>query len=66
MDKNKKREREEKQISTIENNEEVEEDSDFDDEENLIEMDGKRLNLPRKSKYRMRAHCNPLSSVSIS
>ena len=24
-----------------------------------------RLNLPKKSKYRMRAHCNPLAEISI-
>ncbi len=25
----------------------------------------KRLNLPKKSQYRMRAHCNPLAEISI-
>ena len=25
----------------------------------------KKVNLPRKSKFRMRAHCNPLSSMTF-
>ncbi len=36
--------------------------------DNSFEIDengNKRLNLPKKSKYRMRAHCNPLAGVSI-
>jgi hypothetical protein len=37
-----------------------------DDEESLEEIEGKRLNLPKKSQYRMRAHCNPLAEISIS
>jgi hypothetical protein len=46
---------EEKPISNqIEN----EDNSDVDD-------DFHRLNLPKKSQYRMRAHCNPLAEVTI-
>jgi len=28
--------------------------------------DKKLLTMPKKSKFRMRAHCNPLSDISIS
>ena len=28
--------------------------------------DKKLLSMPKKSKFRMRAHCNPLSDISIS
>jgi hypothetical protein len=37
-----------------------------DEDEIFEEFEGKRLNLPKKSKYRMRAHCNPLAEISIS
>ena len=37
----------------------------FEDEEDIVEFEGTRLNLPKKSKYRMRAHCNPLAEISI-
>jgi hypothetical protein len=37
-----------------------------DEDENFDEVEGKRLNMPQKSKYRMRAHCNPLAEISIS
>lgn len=40
-------------------------DEELDDEESFEEFEGKRLNLPKKSKYRMRAHCNPLAEISI-
>ncbi len=37
---------------------------DFSDDEEEAEF--QRLNLPKKSQYRMRAHCNPLAEISIS
>jgi hypothetical protein len=33
--------------------------------DDYLSDDDKRLNLPKKSKYRMRAHCNPLAEISI-
>ena len=58
---NKKRQREEENNSNDQSLDEIE-DYDFD-EANMGNIN--RVNLPRKSKYRMRAHCNPLSSISI-
>lgn len=59
MEFNKKRKRLEDMEST--KKEEKSEESDYDIDEN----GDKRLNLPKKSKYRMRAHCNPLAGVTI-
>ena len=36
-----------------------------DDEFYFDENGDRKLNLPKKSKYRMRAHCNPLAEISI-
>jgi len=36
------------------------------DDSSIEDDDEKRLNLPKKNKYRMRAHCNPLAEVTIS
>jgi hypothetical protein len=35
------------------------------DDSNIDEEEARRLNLPKKNKYRMRAHCNPLAEISI-
>jgi hypothetical protein len=35
------------------------------EENSEAEDDFQRLNLPKKSQYRMRAHCNPLAEISI-
>jgi len=66
MEFNKKRKRleeaEKEKKTNQDNNEDVNSmDESFELDENGI----KRLNLPKKSKYRMRAHCNPLAGVSI-
>jgi hypothetical protein len=37
-----------------------------DEDDSYDEGEAKRLNMPQKSKYRMRAHCNPLAEISIS
>jgi hypothetical protein len=55
MEKKQKRKRDEEEVK----NESGSEEELSGDEE------GKRLNLPKKSKYRMRAHCNPLAEISI-
>jgi hypothetical protein len=34
-------------------------------EDDFSENNEMRVNLPKKSKYRMRAHCNPLAEISI-
>ena len=65
MEFNKKRKRleeVEKAKTNPENNEDV---FSIDDSFELDENGVKRLNQPKKSKYRMRAHCNPLAEVSI-
>ena len=36
-----------------------------DSEEDAKDDNVERQNLPKKSQYRMRAHCNPLAEVSI-
>lgn len=38
---------------------------DYDENDSLDDDESKRLNLPKKNKYRMRAHCNPLAEISI-
>jgi hypothetical protein len=45
----------------------IEDEGYISDEENDDDdiSEDKRLNLPKKSKYRMRAHCNPLAEISI-
>jgi hypothetical protein len=44
----------------------VQEDYSYDEENYYINETGeKKRNLPKKSKYRMRAHCNPLAEISI-
>ncbi len=45
---------------------EHEHDNEYISEDDYSEDNEKRLNLPKKSKYRMRAHCNPLAEISIS
>ena len=40
--------------------------NDSFDDESEEEIEGIRMNLPKKSKYRMRAHCNPLAEITIS
>ncbi len=67
MEINKKRERDDKQ-SDYEKEDEIHSDEEDDEEvlEGYIDENGERkLNLPKKSKYRMHAHCNPLASISI-
>lgn len=64
MEFNKKRKRLEE--ADKQKKENIEEDAySFDESFELDENGVKRLNLPKKSKYRMRAHCNPLAGVSI-
>ncbi len=50
----------------MEDSKNIKAEDSFDDDESFEEFEGKRLNLPKKSKYRMRAHCNPLAEISIS
>jgi hypothetical protein len=38
---------------------------DIIEDDDFLSEDEKRLNLPKKSKYRMRAHCNPLAEITI-
>jgi len=68
-EKNKKnKDDEEKEENS--NDSKSEEDSDSDEEYDFSTYqknnpDKKLLTMPKKSKYRMRAHCNPLSDISI-
>jgi hypothetical protein len=41
------------------------ENEKFEDNEFYSDEDAEKLNLPKKSKYRQRAHCNPLAEISI-
>lgn len=65
MEFNKKRKRLEEAEKNKKENAENEENYSIDESFELDENGVKRLNLPKKSKYRMRAHCNPLAGVSI-
>lgn len=47
-------------------------DDDLEEEEEFSENENDngehfegRMNMPQKSKYRMRAHCNPLAEITI-
>lgn len=63
MEINKERKRLDDSISQI--NKEFD-SAESDRENNEIDENGnERLNLPKKFKYRMRAHCNPLAGVSM-
>lgn len=42
-----------------------EEENEVEIEEEVSGDEEQRLNLPKKSKFRMRAHCNPLAEISI-
>lgn len=65
MEFNKKRKRLEEAEKEKKENVQVEENNSNDESFEIDENGVKRLNLPKKSKYRMRAHCNPLAGVSI-
>jgi hypothetical protein len=41
------------------------ESSDDEGEENSLEPGMKRVNMPKKSKHRMRAHINPMGDLTI-
>lgn len=66
MELNKKRNREESENKNN-NKQEANEFDDFSDSENNEEIpEGvTRVNMPKKAKYRMRAHINPLSEITI-
>ena len=65
MEFNKKRKRLEEAEKQKNENADNEEDNSNDESYEIDDNGVKRLNLPKKSKYRMRAHCNPLAGVSI-
>ena len=40
-------------------------DSEGTDSEDILEPGTKRINMPKKSKYRTRAHINPMGDLKI-
>ncbi len=65
MEFNKKRKRLEETEKQTKENAELKKNDTNNDSFEVYENGLKRLNLPKKSNYRMRAHCNPLAGVSI-
>jgi hypothetical protein len=71
-DLNKKRNRDEENKSNKKIKKDGNGENDFDDFSDSENNDNEeiadgvlRQNMPKKSKYRMRAHINPLSEISI-
>ena len=65
MEFNKKRKRLDENIKKNEDKPNDEDNNSLDSDFEIDEHGNKRLNQPKKSNYRMRAHCNPLAAVSI-